>query len=114
MQKISPTYDKLNKLNNIDEVRIYFLSEFSVCCHPKILLPWQRDVTTYRLYFVTIHHLLGGFKLTIFSTFVLFSKLTDSKEDEVDGDNVNMYIANPTTPAQYFHLLRQQVSAMPN
>ena len=27
-------------------VRIYFLSEFSVCCHPKILLPWQRDVTT--------------------------------------------------------------------
>ena len=31
-------------------VRIYFLSEFSVCCHPKILLPWQRDVTTSPLY----------------------------------------------------------------
>ncbi|XP_073248521.1 2-oxoadipate dehydrogenase complex component E1-like [Porites lutea] len=38
-----------------------------------------------------------------------FLQLTDSKEDEVDGDNVNMYIANPTTPAQYFHLLRQQL-----
>ena len=31
-------------------VRIYFLSEFSVCFHPKILLPWQRDVTTSPLY----------------------------------------------------------------
>ena len=102
------------KLNNIYEVRIYFLSEFSVCCHPKILLPWQHDVTTYPLYFVTIYHRFCGFKLTVVYTFVLFSKLTDSKEDEVDGDNVNMYIANPTTPAQYFHLLRKQVSAMPN
>ena len=27
-------------------VQIYLLSEFSVCCHPKILLPWQHDVTT--------------------------------------------------------------------
>ena len=36
-------------------------------------------------------------------------KLTDSKEDGVDGDSVNMHIVNPTTPAQYFHLLRQQV-----
>ena len=36
--------------------------------------------------------------------------MTDSKEDGVDGDSVNMQIANPTTPAQYFHLLRQQVS----
>ena len=33
-----------------ETVRIYFLSEFSVCCHPKILLPWQRDVTTSPLY----------------------------------------------------------------
>ena len=33
-----------------ETVRIYFLSEFSVCCHPKILLPWQRDVTTSSLY----------------------------------------------------------------
>ena len=29
-----------------ETMRIYFLSEFSVCCHPKILLPWQHDVTT--------------------------------------------------------------------
>ena len=101
------------KLNNIDEVRIYFLSEFSVFCHPKILLPWQRNLTTYPLHFVTIYHRFCVFKLTVVS-FVLFSKLTDSKEDEVDGDNVNMYIANPTTPAQYFHLLRQQVSAITN
>ena len=27
-------------------VRIGFKVTFSVCCHPKILLPWQRDVTT--------------------------------------------------------------------
>ena len=27
-------------------MRIYFLSEFLVFCHPKILLPWRRDVTT--------------------------------------------------------------------
>ena len=31
-------------------VRIYFLSEFSVCCHRNILLPWERDVTTSPLY----------------------------------------------------------------
>ena len=31
-------------------VRIYFLSEFSVCCHRNILLPWQRDVTMSPLY----------------------------------------------------------------
>ena len=36
--------------------------------------------------------------------------MTDSREDGVDGDGVNMQIVNPTTPAQYFHLLRQQVS----
>ena len=29
-----------------ETVRIHFLSEFTVCCHPEILLPWQRDVTT--------------------------------------------------------------------
>ncbi|XP_031548562.1 probable 2-oxoglutarate dehydrogenase E1 component DHKTD1, mitochondrial [Actinia tenebrosa] len=38
-----------------------------------------------------------------------FLQLTDSKEDAMDGDNVNMHIVNPTTPAQYFHLLRQQM-----
>lgn len=38
-----------------------------------------------------------------------FLQLTDSKEGGVDGDSVNMFIAHPTTPAQYFHLLRRQV-----
>ena len=33
-----------------ETVRIYFSSEFSVCCQPKILLQWQRDVTTSPLY----------------------------------------------------------------
>ena len=31
-------------------VRIDFKVTLSVCCHPKILLPWQRDVTTSPLY----------------------------------------------------------------
>jgi 2-oxoglutarate dehydrogenase complex dehydrogenase (E1) component-like enzyme len=35
--------------------------------------------------------------------------MTDSKEDGIDGDDINMQIVNPTTPAQYFHLLRRQV-----
>ncbi|XP_048586334.1 2-oxoadipate dehydrogenase complex component E1 isoform X2 [Nematostella vectensis] len=38
-----------------------------------------------------------------------FLQMTDSKEEEADGDAVNMHIVNPTTPAQYFHLLRQQM-----
>ena len=33
-----------------DTLPIYFLSDFSVCCHPKIFLQWQRDVTTSPLY----------------------------------------------------------------
>ncbi|KAK6056027.1 hypothetical protein COOONC_06469 [Cooperia oncophora] len=39
-----------------------------------------------------------------------FLQLCDSREDQVpvDGENVNMRIANPTTSAQYFHLLRRQ------
>ncbi len=36
--------------------------------------------------------------------------MTDSKEDGIDGDDINMQIVNPTTPAQYFHLLRRQVN----
>jgi 2-oxoglutarate dehydrogenase complex dehydrogenase (E1) component-like enzyme len=36
--------------------------------------------------------------------------MTDSKEDGIDGDDINMQIVNPTTPAQYYHLLRRQVS----
>ncbi|XP_017261614.1 probable 2-oxoglutarate dehydrogenase E1 component DHKTD1, mitochondrial isoform X3 [Kryptolebias marmoratus] len=38
-----------------------------------------------------------------------FLQMCDSKEEGVDGDNVNMAVANPTTPAQYFHLLRRQM-----
>jgi len=30
----------------------------------------------------------------------------------VDGDDVNVQIAFPTTPAQYFHLLRRQVGVL--
>ena len=35
--------------------------------------------------------------------------MCDSKEEGVDGDNVNMGVVNPTTPAQYFHLIRRQM-----
>lgn len=41
-----------------------------------------------------------------------FLQLTDSTEDGeqgVDGDHNNVQVVNPTTPAQYFHLLRRQV-----
>jgi probable 2-oxoglutarate dehydrogenase E1 component DHKTD1 len=38
-----------------------------------------------------------------------FLQLSDSNESKPDGDDVNINIANPTTPAQYFHLLRKQV-----
>ena len=41
-----------------ETVRMYFLSEFSVVCHPKILLPYQHDVTTsppYLLCVLTVH-----------------------------------------------------------
>uniref|UniRef100_A0ABD2WJF4 Uncharacterized protein n=1 Tax=Trichogramma kaykai TaxID=54128 RepID=A0ABD2WJF4_9HYME len=37
--------------------------------------------------------------------------MTDSREDKVDGDDVNMHVVDPSTPAQYFHLLRRQVVA---
>ena len=40
------------KLDKIDEVRnsAKLLFKWWVCCHPKILLPYQRDVTTSPLY----------------------------------------------------------------
>ncbi|KAI1719617.1 transketolase, pyrimidine binding domain-containing protein [Ditylenchus destructor] len=40
-----------------------------------------------------------------------FLQLTDSRESQkpIDGDNVNMFVANPTSSAQYFHLLRRQM-----
>uniref|UniRef100_A0A8C5H4P2 2-oxoadipate dehydrogenase complex component E1 n=1 Tax=Gouania willdenowi TaxID=441366 RepID=A0A8C5H4P2_GOUWI len=38
-----------------------------------------------------------------------FLQMCDSRVDGVDGDSVNMAVVNPTTPAQYFHLLRRQM-----
>ncbi|XP_031754904.1 probable 2-oxoglutarate dehydrogenase E1 component DHKTD1, mitochondrial isoform X1 [Xenopus tropicalis] len=38
-----------------------------------------------------------------------FLQMCDSSEEGVDGDTANMFIVNPTTPAQYFHLLRRQM-----
>ncbi|XP_059087198.1 2-oxoadipate dehydrogenase complex component E1-like [Tigriopus californicus] len=39
-----------------------------------------------------------------------FLQMTDSKEsDGADGDDVNWHVVNPTTSAQYFHLLRRQM-----
>ncbi|KAI1720525.1 dehydrogenase e1 component domain-containing protein [Ditylenchus destructor] len=40
-----------------------------------------------------------------------FLQMTDSRESQkpIDGDNVNMFVANPTSSAQYFHLLRRQM-----
>lgn len=35
--------------------------------------------------------------------------MTDSKETKPDGDDINLQIINPTTPAQYFHALRRQM-----
>jgi len=35
--------------------------------------------------------------------------MTDSREKSCDGDNVNWEVVNPTTAAQYFHLLRRQM-----
>lgn len=38
-----------------------------------------------------------------------FLQLTDSRETRPDGDDCNMQVINPTTPAQYFHALRRQI-----
>ena len=38
-----------------------------------------------------------------------FLQNCDSKEDAPDSEDVNWHIVNPTTSAQYFHLLRRQV-----
>ena len=51
------------------------------------------------LFFAQTHH--------VFCKFVIQG--CDSAEDRCDGDDVNIQIVNPTTPAQYFHLLRRQV-----
>lgn len=38
-----------------------------------------------------------------------FLQMTDSKETSPDGDDVNFNLVFPTTPAQYFHVLRRQI-----
>lgn len=38
-----------------------------------------------------------------------FLQMTDSRETSPDGDDVNLQIVNPSTPAQYFHALRRQM-----
>ncbi|KAF9405803.1 hypothetical protein HW555_013606 [Spodoptera exigua] len=38
-----------------------------------------------------------------------FLQQTDSKESTPDSENVCLHVANATTPAQYFHLLRRQM-----
>ncbi|XP_050405927.1 2-oxoadipate dehydrogenase complex component E1 [Patella vulgata] len=38
-----------------------------------------------------------------------FLQLSDSKEDGIDSDDVNIQVVHPTTSAQYFHLLRRQM-----
>ena len=40
------------------QCKVTFFSEFWVCCHPKILLPWQRDVTTYRFVIQIFKHII--------------------------------------------------------
>lgn len=40
-----------------------------------------------------------------------FLQLTDSQVDRSDSDAVNMHVVHPTTPAQYFHLVRRQVTS---
>ena len=36
-------------------------------------------------------------------------QMSDSREAQVDADDVNWEVVNPTTAAQFFHLLRRQV-----
>lgn len=38
-----------------------------------------------------------------------FLQLTDSNETSPDSDNVNLQVVNPSSPAQYFHVLRRQM-----
>ena len=47
--------------------------------------------------------------MKIMMTLIVETQACDSREDAVDGENVNIQVAFPTTPAQYFHLLRRQV-----
>ena len=44
---------KLDKINEVEIVRIHFWETFSVWYHPEMLLPWQRDVTIALFYSLT-------------------------------------------------------------
>lgn len=39
-----------------------------------------------------------------------YLQLSDSRETAPDGDGVNLHVVNPTTPAQYYHVLRRQLA----
>ena len=59
-----------------ETVLIHFLIDVLVCCHPEILLPWQRDVTTSPLYYNTNYKLQDilypyNRQLIMFSCFVI-------------------------------------------
>ena len=56
-----------------ETLQIQFLSEFSVCCDPEILLPWQRDVTSSPLHYLNCStNDLLTFKIRNRLTFVLY------------------------------------------
>jgi probable 2-oxoglutarate dehydrogenase E1 component DHKTD1 len=38
-----------------------------------------------------------------------FLQMCSSKEDAIDSDDVNYFVTHPTTPSNYFHLLRRQM-----
>lgn len=38
-----------------------------------------------------------------------FLQSSSSREEAVDSDDINYYICHPTTPANFFHLLRRQM-----
>ena len=54
---------KFNEINEVQTLQIHFEMTLSVCSHPEILLPWQRDVTTSPLY---------SLPLTVTTEFVFF------------------------------------------
>ena len=47
-----------------ETVRIHFLRDVLVCCHPKILLPWQRLLLS-----IHQHHLIKSFSSAVFFSF---------------------------------------------
>ena len=39
-----------------ETVQIHFLSDALICCHPEILLPWQRDVSNSPIYYACVQN----------------------------------------------------------